>query len=253
MILNACSEENTSMIHLQESIIKLSKVADKVDSDKESIWAYDKADSITRTMQLTKSHVWKDLAISYSALSHIGYGMSYTRTIRKGDINLLKDVTNNTFICNPDTIKPNMHLHDLELQSDASFILFYYVSDMPATKEMQRSYNSFNEMKDSIYTVANLKKVVKDNIAQNFMEFQMKNRDFFFVYGCMLSDLFAHTCKTNDEQERKVEKLVEIGEQLDGLPVNWSENYSDLEFLYKQIDLKAKLIGMLADEISLLE
>ena len=117
-------KEENEMMNLQQSISKLSGAASKIDADAESLWAYQTADSIVKTMELNDKTVWKDLARAYSALSYIGYGMSYKRTIFSGNVDNLRQLSETIVTCNPDTILPNKYLQIMELKSDASFIFF---------------------------------------------------------------------------------------------------------------------------------
>ena len=126
MICLACQtkEDYPVMKDLQQSVSKLSSVAERVDADTESLWAYSTADSIVQTMELNSESIWRDLARAYSALSYIGYGLSYTHSVRSGDVNKFFQLSKIIVKCNPDTIKPNKYLHLMELKSDSAFIFF---------------------------------------------------------------------------------------------------------------------------------
>ena len=91
-------------------------------------------------MELNSESIWRDLARAYSALSYIGYGLSYTHSVRSGDVNKFFQLSKIIVKCNPDTIKPNKYFHLMELKSDSAFIFFYDVSHMERTEGMKKKY-----------------------------------------------------------------------------------------------------------------
>lgn len=232
------SKEEGSIENLQESICELSNVANKIDHDIESLWAYGMADSIAKTMELKEESTWRDLARAYSALSYIGYGMSYVRTVRHGDPDLLQKLTEVVAECDPDTVMPKKSLHLLELKADFSFIYFYSVSNMEAAESMIGHYENYSNMLDSIYS---------SNDLDGFKQFQSDNKCFFFVYAYMLSDLILINSATEEEYKKKWGDVTDIANEMDSLPEEWEERLS------RQIELRARLIGMLSDEIRALE
>ena len=239
MMCGACqTKEDSSIRDLQESICRLSSVANKIDHDIESMWAYRMADSIAGSMELKEESTWRDLARAYSALSYIGYGMSYVRTVHHRDIDLLRKLTEVAVDCNPDTVMPNRSLHLMELKSDQSFINFYGVSNMEATESMMELYENYSNMLDSIYS---------SNDLDGFIQFQRENKCFFFVYAYMLSDLISMNSATEEEHQRKCDVVMELANEMDSLPSKWEERLS------KQIEVRARLISMLSDEIEALE
>ncbi len=246
MMCGACqTKEDSSIRDLQESICRLSSVANKIDHDIESMWAYRMADSIAGSMELKDESIWRDLSRAYSALSYIGYGMSYVRTVRHGDLDLLRKLTEVAVDCNPDTVMPNRSLHLMELKSDQSFINFYGVSNMEATESMMELYENYSNMLDSIYSTD--ESASPQNLSENFIQFQRENKCFFFVYAYMLSDLISINSATEEEHQRKCDVVMELANEMDSLPSEWEARLS------KQIEVRARLISMLSDEIEALE
>ena len=242
------SPEDSSIKNLQQSIIKFSSVANTIDDDMESLWAFSTADSIAKTMELKDESLWRDLARAYSALSYIGYGMSYTRSARSGDVNKLFHLSNVIVKCNPDTVLPNKYLHIMELKSDYSFINFYDVSQMEVTEDMISKYQVSISLLDTIYSdeILNNSSEYK-TISNSFKQFQSLNTCFFFVNAAMLADLFKHTCRTENDHQKKNEALMALAKQMDSLPSEWDE------LITTQIEIRAKLIDMLAEEIKAIE
>ena len=240
--------EDSSIRNLQQSIFKFSSVANTIDEDIVSIWAYSTADSIVKSMELKDESLWRDLARAYSALSYIAYGMSYTHSARSGDVNKLIKLPTVIVECNPDTIKPNQYLHLMELKSDKSFINFYDISNMVRTDDMDNSYRKSLSLMDSIYSGNSNQIFYKDEEASDaFLQFQKQNDCFLFIYASMLIDLFNKNCKSDFEYQNKCVRLDKIALEMDSLP-------SDLRSLvFKQINTRAKLIDMLAEEIKAIE
>ena len=241
-------EEYTVMKDLQQSVSKLSSVAERVDADTESLWAYSTADSIVQTMELNSESIWRDLARSYSALSYIGYGLSYTHSVRSGDVNNIFKHAKIAVKCNPDTIKPNKYLHLMELKSDSSFIFFYDVSHMERTEDMKNRYQESLSFWEYIYSDKSKNNQLNNQgISNSFMEFQRENKDFFFIYSHMLGDLLNKNCKSEEEFQKKRNDWMNIANEMDSLPSEWNDLVS------KQIELRTRLINMLSNEIQTLE
>ena len=230
---------------LQQSISRLSSVAKNIDADVESIWAYKTADSIVHTMELSSESVWRDLARSYSALSYIGYGMSYSRSARSGDVNNLFRLSTVIAKCDPDSIKPNQYLHLLELKSDSSFIFFYGVSHMERTEDMDNINKESLSLLESVYSDKSKNSNLKDQeISDSFKKFQKENKDFFSIYSLMLGDLLNVNCKSEEEFQKKRADWENLAKEIDSLPSEWDELVS------KQIVLRTRLLDMIANEIS---
>ncbi len=244
----------TNMKQLQQAVIKLAGVASNIDSDDESIWAFDKADSIAQSISLEEDAIWKDLGKAYTALSYVAYGMSYTNCVMCGSPELLNALCNYIIRCDPDTVKPNKCLHTMELYSDRSFLFFYFVSsnDSIGLQKSVDALNSEMEIQDSIYSKEELLNKVDDKgISESFRQFQMVNRSFYFVYFTILNAFFSSPKYTYEEYKQKHDAVMEIAYELDALPREWTE-LDGMKIVMKQIGLRAKLIDMLAEEIALL-
>lgn len=242
------SPEDSSIKNLQQSIIKFSSVANTIDDDMESLWAFSTADSIAKTMELKDESLWRDLARAYSALSYIGYGMSYTRSARSGDVNKLFYLSSIIVKCDPDTIMPNRYLHLIELNSDKSFVNFYDVSNMKRTDDMNNSYEKSLSLMDSIYSRKSDRIIINnEEIPNDFLQFQKLNDCFLIVYASMLIDLFNNNSKSDIEYQNKCMRLDKIALGMDSLPSELRSMVS------KQINIRAKLIDMLAEEIKAIE
>ena len=63
----------------------------------------------------------------------------------------------------------------------------------------------------------------------------------------MLSDLILINSATEEEYKKKWGDVTDIANEMDSLPEEWEERLS------RQIELRARLIGMLSDEIRALE
>lgn len=231
------AKEDNCIKDLQDSVCKLSSAAIWVDNDTESIWAYGMADSIAKSMELKDESQWRDLARAYSALSYISYGMSYTRSVRRGNRDDIIGITDILVPIDPDTILPNQSLHIDELMADIGFAKFYDVSNMENASEMYDVTSYFLHSLDSIYA--------KEDIApmDRFWQFQRLNNNFFYIFTCMLGDLFSINSSNDKEFEKKRDILTKLGEELDSLPEDRDE------MLATKIKVRAKLLNMLADEI----
>jgi len=240
--------KDSSIRNLQQSIFKFSSVANKIDEDMVSLWAYSSADSIAKSMELKDESLWRDLARAYSALSYIAYGMSYSHSVRSGDVNNLFHLPSVIVECNPDTIMPNKYLHLIELKSDYSFIFFYDVSHMERTEDMKNRYQESLSFLEHIYSNEFKNSHMNyQEITNNFMEFQRENKNFFFIYSHMLGDLLNINCKSEEVFQKKRTDWMKIANEMDSLPSEWNDLIS------KQITLRAKLINLISSEIQALE
>ena len=230
-------KEDKGIKDLQESVCRLSSAAIWIDNDDESLWAYGKADSIAKSMELNDESQWKDLARAYSALSFISYGMSYTRAARRGNEEEFNSLTDFLVIINPDTIRPNQSLHFNELMADIGFAKFYDVSNMERAEDMYDATSYFLHSLDSIYAIEGIAPT------DQFWQFQRLNNNFYFIYVNMLADLYSINSFNDKEFEKKRNVLTKLGEELDFLPEDRDE------MLATKIKVRAKLLNMLANEI----
>lgn len=250
------TEKSTILKNQSESLLKFSKIANAIDSDDESYWAYKNADSTLLTIDQSGKNYYIDLNKIYSAYSHIFYGMSYTRTvmaISRGDNYNFKEL-NGTIIksANDKEIEYNL-LSNNELSSIYSIINFYKVSRMPR-------YNNMNEMFKSSYSENNA--YFKSNTKEKaFKITSLNNKKLFFkIFAGLIIDIYGinNQDANDDTYNNYVQSILKQGEKMDEIPSNEQEilKLDDGQYykmIIKSSEVQKTMLGLLVKEIEILQ
>jgi hypothetical protein len=168
-----------------QALSNLAKAAELIDSDRESYWAYDMADSILRKVDVKNINAAQ--AKLYSATTYIYYGMSYTRTCSRGSANPLADFKNLSGIINHDYATDGYSMLVNELRAVYAPIFFYKMSNMQSTPQLEKWYaTEFDNLK-------NIKKGYTDSELK--AESSRIKQLWFKVYCVMLCDLTSGSQK----------------------------------------------------------
>jgi hypothetical protein len=250
------TEKSTILKNQSESLLKFSKIANVIDSDDESYWAYKYADSTLSTIDQSGKNYYIDLNKIYSAYSHIFYGMSYTRTvmaISRGD-NYNFEELNGTIIksANDKEIDYKL-LSNNELSSIYSIINFYKVSRMPL-------YNNMNEMFKSSYSENNA--YFKSNTKEKaFKITSLNNKKLFFkILSDLIIDIYGinNQDASDDTYNNYVQSIVKQGEKMNEIPTNEQEilKLDDSQYykmIIKSSEVQKTMLGLLVKEIEILQ
>src|SRR5574344_300392 len=204
VILNSCNAQENNLkeksIILTNQTIALrdfAKIADIIDSDTESYWAYEYADSILSSIDLSGKPYLKDLNKIYSAYTHIFYGMSYTRSIlaiSRGDKYSLEEL--NRTIIQPSTndIANYHNLAKNELSSIYSMINFYKVSRMPRYNDMYTLFQNDSLESENIF------KSYPAKTAYRIVSFENKKL-YFKTFVGLIIDIYSINNQNTEESE----------------------------------------------------
>jgi hypothetical protein len=264
MVFTSCSgqnekfltEKSTILKNQSESLLKFSKIANVIDSDDESYWAYNYADSTLSTIDKSGKNYYDDLNKIYSAYSHIFYGMSYTRTamaISRGD-NYTFEELNGTII--KSTSKKNVDFNVLsknELSSIYSIINFYKVSRMPRYDNMNEMFKNSNSQNNAYY---------KNNTKeQAFKITSLNNKKLFFkVFAGLIIDIYGINNQDADDNtyDNYVKSILKQGEKMDEIPTNEREilTLDDSQYyksIVKSSEVQKMMLDLLIKEIEILQ
>ena len=156
VVFTSCKSQEESKIlkNQYEGLVEFAKVANVIDDDDESYWAYNYADSLLKTIDKSGKSYYGDLSKIYSAYTHIFYGMSYTKTIYAlsgGAKHSLAELSN-TVIKSSDNEEIDLHkLSKDELASIYSIINFYKVSRMPKYDNMAALFQDYSMESEEMY------------------------------------------------------------------------------------------------------
>jgi len=262
-ILNGCNAQDNNLkeksIILTNQSIALRDFAinaDIIDSDTESYWAYEYADSILSSIDLSGKTYVKDLNKIYSAYTHIFYGMSYTKSIlaiSRGDKYSLEEL--NRTIIQPST-KDIADYHSLaknELASIYSMINFYKVSRMPRYNDMYTLFQ--NDSLESENTFKNY----PAKTAYRVVSFENKKL-YFKTFVGLIIDIYSINNQNTEESEynKYVQGLIKLGEEMDKIPSNYDAilNISEqeyYEYILKSSEVQKSMLNLLVTEIKTLK
>lgn len=262
-ILNGCNAQDNNFkeksIILTNQSIALSdfaKVADIVDSDTESYWAYEYTDSILSSIDLSGKTYLKDLTKIYSAYTHIFYGMSYTRSIlaiSRGDKYSLEEL--NSTIIQPSS-KDVVDYHILaenELSSIYGMINFYKVSRMPRYDDMYTLFQS-----DSLENENTFKNYSAETA---FRIVSLENKKLYFKsFVGLIIDIYSINNQNAEESDYNnyMQGLVKLGEEMDKIPSNYNSivKLSEQEYynyILKSSEVQKSMLNLLVTEIKTLK
>jgi hypothetical protein len=239
-----------------EKLIELAKVANVIDSDYVSYWAYGYADSILTTFDIPGKNYYEDLSKVYSATTHIFFGMSYTRSIlaiSRGDKYSLEELSKT--IVEPLSIVEFdfKRLSISELSSIYSIINFYKVSRMPRYDDMYILFqNDSLEMETTYknYTAETAYRIVS-----------LENKKLHFkTFAGLIIDIYSINHQNSDKSgfNNYVQGLVKLGEEVDEIPSSYDiiaklteQEYYD--YVLKSSEIQKKMLNLLVTEIMILK
>lgn len=200
---------------------KFLNVANIIDSDMESYWAYGMADSLLGTINFNGNYYETNLSKIYSAYTYIFYGMCYSRTIsaisRGGNYTL--EGLYGTIIPFKNNIELSKYeLSRKEIASIGITTNFYKVSGMSNYYDMYNVYKSFYLKLEEIY------KQYPTNEAYRIVS--LRNKKLYFqTFVRFILDSYARN-NIGTEKAIKVayiNQLVQKGETLDKIPDDYEE------------------------------
>jgi hypothetical protein len=264
MAFTICSGQNEKFLaeksiilkNQSESLLKFSKIANIIDSDDESYWAYKYADIALSTIDKSGKNYYYDLKKIYSAYSLIFFGMSYTRTvmaISRGDNYTFKEL-NGTII--KSTTEKNIDFNVLskdELSSIYSIINFYKVGRMPRYGRMMELFQ--NSSAENKYYIDNKTK------EQAFKLISLNNKKLYFkIFAGLIVDIYGINNQDVDDNTYNnfVQLILKQGEKMDEIPTDEQEilNLNDSQYyksIVKSSEVQKELFDLLIKEIEILE
>lgn len=213
---NQVSTETTDSMDV--AIASLKCVAHIIDTDDESYWAYGQADSLLNISAHTQKYADKRTA-EFDALTHIFYGMSYTRAVMSGQEALAN--LGKIFDCVNRKTGFSEPINS-ELNAINACITFYEVSNMSTAKDMRKKYDDFaTRYKKAANTDAN------GDIHDKYYALNNKKL-FFMMFGSLISDL-SYTVAKNDPERQNIQSWAN---QLDAIP---SESIDDIKGMSNEV------------------
>lgn len=250
------NEKSSILKNQSENLIKLSQIANVIDNDDESYWAYKYADSTLSTIDESGKSYYKDLTKIYSAYSYIFYGMSYKRTvmsISRGDDYSFEDL--NQTIINPSSKKivDLSNLSKNELSSIHSIINFYKVSRMPRYDNMQDMFKHNKLENESIF---------KNNTPeQAYRITSFNNKKLFFkIFAGLIIDIYSINNQDVDDNTYNdyMKTILKLGEKMDEIPFDNAKitklnNLQYYAYILKSSEVQKAMLNLLAKEIDVLK
>lgn len=214
------TEKGNILTNCIGSLQQFAKVADIVDNDAESYWAYTYADSLLGIVNVEGENYDKDLLKIYSSYTYIFYGMSYSNSIRqisKGSDYSLKELSNTLFRYEENTIVSKYKLSKGELASIYGMINFYKVTRMPNYTEMYDIYNNDSIIMEKIYTQ------YQENEAYKIITLQNKKLYYKTIINLII-DLYLinHPNIENRILKKYFDNLTQKGKTLDNIPNDYN-------------------------------
>ncbi len=205
-------------------IASLKSVANIIDSDDESYWAYGQADSLLEVSANAQEYNDKRAA-EFDALTHIFYGMSYSKAVWSGDVANLTKISEclarKTGFAEP---------INSELNAINACITFYEVTQMPAAKVMRKKYDDFHAMYEEAVDAD-----VTEDMRNKY--YAVNNKKLFYMtFGCLISDL-SHTVTTDDAERQNI---LSWANQLDAIP---SDSIDDIKGMSDEVYQKNLAAG----------
>ncbi len=246
------NEKAKVLSNQQGGLFELTGVSNIIDSDSESYWAYEQANSLIRTIELDGNNYEKDLSKIYSSYSLIFYGMSYTRAIKslsRGDNYSLEELSRTILDYEDNKAISKYELSKKEMGAIYGMINFYKVSRMPRYSDMNDVYNRYNTAMEEIY------KHYSENEAYKIASLQNKKL-FYKTFVNFIIDLYF--VNNQDTEETIINKyfknLTLKGETLDKIPNDYNKilNLSDKEYfdyLVSTSQIQKEMIQLLTTEI----
>ncbi|MBX2843465.1 MAG: hypothetical protein KTR26_16965 [Flammeovirgaceae bacterium] len=237
----------------QQNLRAFLKVADIIDNDLESIWAYNYSDSLLNTIRFEDVYFNDNLSKIYSVYSYILYGMSYTRAIyakSKGINYSLKELSETIIPFKKNESSYNISTN--EIYSIYCFINFYKVSRMPKYETMFQAYENHIKIVEGLFLQYSESEVYKT--------VSLRNKKLYFkTVVNLLVDLYLinNPAATEVEMQRYFNKLIQTGEILDKIPDDHVEisKLSDeeyFEYLSVCFEMQDQILGLLTREIIIL-
>lgn len=246
------NEKGKVLSNQQSALFQLTGVSDIIDSDSESYWAYEQANSLIRTIKMDGNNYEKDLSKIYSSYSLIFYGMSYTRAINslsRGENYSLEELSSTILDYEDNKAISKYELSKKEMGAIYGMINFYKVSRMPRYSDMNDVYKRYNNEMEEIY------KHYSENEAYKIASLQNKKL-FYKTFVNLIIDLYF--VNNQDTEETIINKYFNNvtlkGETLDKIPNDYNKilNLSDKEYfdyLVSTSQIQKEMIQLLTTEI----
>lgn len=260
LILSAAQAQQNSFLTQKSKILdnqidnltEFQKIANKIDSDSESYWAYGQAKELLKSVDRSGKNFHRDLSRIYAAYTHIFYGMSYSRSImaisRDEDYSL-GELTN-TLIKNPDLKKTDYYnLSKQELSSIYGMINFYKVSRMPKYPDMFERFQRDSLKNEQLFR--------EYPAISAFRIRTLNNKKLYYItFVNLIIDIYAvnNPNVTDSDYKEFTQKIVELGQKMDRVPSNYETiiALSDHEY-YHWITVGSSvqnaLLGLLVNEL----
>lgn len=255
-------QEKNSELNLKSDILKAHQsslsnfinVADLIDSDTESYFAYNQADSIINTIDLSGKNYYQDLSKIYSAYTYVFYGMSYTRAIhllaKQGDYSLEELI--NTIIYPDNNAQPNRKLIEKELAALYSIINFYKASSQDKYPMLLELYNANKKEIEALYQ--------QNSEINIYKTASLKNKKLFFkIIISLIIDIYFTNNPAGDETLTEIyfANTGKKGETLDKIPDDFNSvsKLSDKEYFENFVvctKIQGEMLDLLTNEIKTL-
>jgi hypothetical protein len=249
-------EKSIVLQNQTESLLNLSKVANVIDDDTESYWAYKYADSTLSTIDKSGKSYYKDLNKIYTAYSYIFYGMSYTRTvmaISRGDDYSFEELNQTIIQTKNDKIIDLSKIAINEMSSIQSVINFYKVSRMERYGRMQNMFENSDTENKNIF----------DNHSQEqaYRIVSLNNKKLFFkIFAGLIIDIYSINNQDVDDItfNNYAKSILKQGEKMDEIPsdidkinaLNDAEYYTNI---LKSSKVQKSMLNQLISEIKILK
>jgi hypothetical protein len=249
-------EKSIILQNQTESLLNLSKMANVIDDDTESYWAYKYADSTLSTIDKSGKSYYKDLNKIYTAYSYIFYGMSYTRTvmaISRGDDYSFEELNQTIIQTKNDKIIDLSKIAINEMSSIQSVINFYKVSRMERYGRMQNMFENSDTENKNIF----------DNHSQEqaYRIVSLNNKKLFFkIFAGLIIDIYSINNQDVDDItfNNYAKSILKQGEKMDEIPsdidkinaLNDAEYYTNI---LKSSEVQKSMLNQLISEIKILK
>lgn len=245
-------EKSKTLNNQIDNLIEFQKIANKIDSDSESYWAYGQANELLKSVDGSGKNFDRDLSRIYAAYTHVFYGMSYTKSIMaisRGDDYSLNEL-NSTLIKDTEAQKTDYYnLSKKELSSIYSIINFYKVSSMPKFPDMNERYQGFSSKNEELFKKYSALSAYKISSLNN-------KKLYYMTVVSLIVDLYSvnNPSVSNEEFKSSMHELVYLGDKMDEIPTNHEltitlSNQEYYHWIEQASEVQKTLMGLLVNEL----
>lgn len=209
-------EKSNILKNYSKSLMQFNEITYLFDSDIESQWSYEKADSLLSTIDASGKNYYEDLTKVYAAYSKIFYGMSYTKAIHSmvggSEYSLEELIATIIEPLSGSAVNYNS-IAEHELASMYSLVNFYKATEMYQYDLMQSVFDEYSAESKEIYQYYTAEK------AYRISSLETKKLHYKIMF-CFIADVYYinHPDAIGVDNDEYIGYLVGLGEIMDEIP-----------------------------------